>query len=322
VNYHPNRFTDVEPTPKQQGGYASFRDKYAGTKDRLRSEKFQEHFKQAQLFWNSLENHEKQHVIKAFSFELSHCDDAVVYERMIGILNKVDFELARQVALNVGGPIPDGPATTNHGLKAPHISQDSFLPSDPIIKGRRIAILIADGVNATEVEELRAAFKLQMATTWLVGPRRGKVYGAGQTAASSSGLWADHHFEGQRSTLFDAIIIPSGSAHANILSKNHRAIHWVRESFGHCKAIGAVGEGVTFLERAVQLPNIEYAAENDSEAVVNSYGVVTTRRLGGIREGWRLLKGDNTFLGQFGWELSRHRNWLREMDGLSDLVAY
>lgn len=162
---------------------------------------------------------------------------------MTQLINEVDFELARQVALNVGGHVPEGPARENHGKRAPQLSQMDFIPAEPMIKGRRIAIIIADGVHAAEVEGLRAAFKSQLATTWLISPRRGKVYGAGQTAGSSAGLWADHHFEGQRSTLFDAIIIPSGSAHVNILAKSGRAIHWIREAFGHCKAIAAVGEG-------------------------------------------------------------------------------
>ncbi|KIJ44122.1 hypothetical protein M422DRAFT_252616 [Sphaerobolus stellatus SS14] len=321
INYHPNRFEQVQPTPKAQGGYASHRTVMTGHKDRLRSEKFQEHYNQAQLFWNSLSPIEKQHAISAFSFELSHCDDPLVYESMSARLAEIDFDLARQVALNVGGPIPERAARVNAGNTTRGISQLEFIPAEPTIKSRRIAILIADGVDATQVEALRAAFKSAMATTWLIGPRRGKVYGAGQTASSSTGLWADHHFEGQRSTMFDAVIIPDGQAHVNLLSKNGRAIHWVREAFGHCKAIGAIGDAVRFLENVVQLPGITYAPST-SDAVVNSYGVVTTSKVTLAGEAWKLVKGDDTFLGKFGLEVSMHRNWQREMDGLISQVAF
>jgi len=321
INYHPNRFEQVQPTPKTQGGYASHRTVMTGHKDRLRSEKFQEHISQAQLFWNSLTPHEKAHTISAFSFELSHCDDPLVYERMSQRLNEIDFDLARQVAINVGGPHPESAARPNPGKKARGISQMEYIPAEPTIKSRRIAILIADGVNATEVEGLRAAIKSAMATSWLIGPRRGKVYGAGQTAGSSAGLWADHHFEGQRSTMFDAVIIPSGAGHINTLAKNGRAIHWIREAFGHCKAIGAIGEAVPFLEKVVQLPGVKYAG-TASDEVVNSYGVVSTAKVSLPSETWKLVKGDSTFLGTFGLEVSMHRNWQRELDGLISQVAF
>lgn len=78
---------------------------------------------------------------------------------------------------------------------------------------------------------------------------------------------------------------------------------------------------VTFLEKAVQLPGIKYIGEGE-EGVVNSYGVVSTRKLSPLSEAWKLMKGDDTFLGKFGMEVSMHRNWQREMDGLITQVAY
>ena len=170
---------------------------------------------------------------RAFSFELSHCDDAGVYTRMAGRLNEIDFALAREVALSVGGPVPERPARGNHGETSRGLSQRDTLPEVPTIATRRIALLVADGVHAAEVEALCAAVRAAGATAWLVGPRRGTV----------SGLQTDHHFEGARSTLFDAVLVPSGAAHARALAGNGRAVHWVREAFGHLKPIGAVGEG-------------------------------------------------------------------------------
>lgn len=181
-------------------------------------------------------------MIQAFSFELSHCDDPVVYRGMCERLADIDHELALQVALNVGGPEPKN-ARPNHGRVAKGLSQMEYIPSTPTTKGRRIAIIVADGFNSTEVKEIRAALKLGMATTWMIGVRRGTVYGAGETAGSGSGTPTDHSFESMRSTMFDGIFIPSGRAHIAMLSKNGRAIHWVREAFGHLKPISAVGEG-------------------------------------------------------------------------------
>jgi catalase len=44
--------------------------------------------------------------------------------------------------------------------------------------------------------------------------------------------------------LFDALFIAPGAKSAETLKKDGRVIHWVREAFGHCKIIGAVGEGL------------------------------------------------------------------------------
>lgn len=93
---------------------------------------------------------------------------------------------------------------------------------------------------------MRAAFASAKANCFIIGPRRGEIYPAGVEHKPGNGVGADHHFEGQRSTLFDALYIPSGE-HVATLAKNGRTIHWVLEAFGHCKAIGAVGEGEPFI---------------------------------------------------------------------------
>lgn len=231
--------------------------KVSGIKQRIRGSKFNEHFNQAQLFYNSLSPHEKTHLINAFSFELSHCDDPVVYETYTKVLNNIDMDLAKTVAKNVNGVIPDTPARENHGKSTPTLSQAYYAPKKPTIATRRIAILLADGFNHTEVQAVRAALASAKAVNFIIGPRRGKIYAAGQTLGSGDGIVADHHFEGQRSTLFDAIFIPSGAEHVKTLLANGRAVHWVKEAFGHCKAIGAIGEGSLDCHQVVSFSNSE-----------------------------------------------------------------
>jgi catalase len=210
--------------------------------------------------------HEKAHAVAAFSFELSHCDDPIVYKRMTARLADIDFDLARQVASNVGGTLPDKPTRANHGKTSKGLSQAEYLPKTPTIASRRIAILVADGVDMGVVQGLMAAIKGASALPWIIAPRRGTIYGAGETASKDEGLHADHHFEGQRSTMFDAIIIPSGSRHVNTLASNGRVVHWVREAFGHLKAIGAIGDGqYSFSALSHFTPDIRFSRDIPSE---------------------------------------------------------
>lgn len=88
VNYWPNRFEACPPgnhhgkRGPDHSAYIEHADKIVGMKQRLNGEKFKEHFKQAQLFYNSLAPHEKLHLEMALGFELDHCDDPIVYKRM------------------------------------------------------------------------------------------------------------------------------------------------------------------------------------------------------------------------------------------------
>ena len=147
VNYWPNRFSAVPPAKPEEGGYVDFPQKVEGMKTRLRSKKFREHFNQAQLFYNSLSPQEKSHVVSALGFELDHCDDPVVYERMSERLTDIDLGLAQSVAEMVGAPVPQKEGRPNHGKKAKGLSQMDFLPKEPTIATRRIAIIIADGYD-------------------------------------------------------------------------------------------------------------------------------------------------------------------------------
>lgn len=216
-----------------------------GIKQRVRGAKFQEHYSQASLFYNSLAPHEKTHLMNAICFELSQCDDPVVYDSYMRILVNVDAGLARDVALQVNGKLP--PASEqpmNHGRVTRLVSQVDLAPTTPTIKSRRIAILIADGFDAVEMQAVRAALSGLGATCWVIGPRRAEIRPKAGSAGELIGtVVADHHFEGQRSTMFDAFYIPSGADHIKTLSQNGRVVHWLREAFGHLKPIGAVGEG-------------------------------------------------------------------------------
>ncbi|KZT44532.1 catalase [Sistotremastrum suecicum HHB10207 ss-3] len=322
VNYWPNRLQAAPPKPVAQGGYYDYPQKVGGLKQRARGAKFNEYFNQAQLFYNSLAPIEKMHLIKAISFELDHCDDPQVYISMTKRLAEIDLDLAQQVAENVGGEKPSQAARQNHGKKSKNLSQFDLMPENPTIETRRIAILVADGFDFSFVEAMRASILGAKALPFLIGPRRGSIASSDSKLGS---LPADHHFEGMRSTMFDAVIIPPGEKHVNTLAKNGRAIHWVREAFGHCKTIGAAGEGVWFLRTAVNLPGVDFANNGSGDAVTSSYGVVTTEKYSFTSSALEPIKfatGNGGFLSNFATELSKHRCWARELDGLTEQVAY
>lgn len=104
----------------------SYAERLEGIKKRARGEKFQEHYNHAQLFFNFLASYEKIHLANAISFELSHCEDPVVYKSNINVLNNIDLELVMSVAANVGGDVPTQPSRRNHGKKSRGLSQEGL----------------------------------------------------------------------------------------------------------------------------------------------------------------------------------------------------
>lgn len=321
VNYWPNRFGAVPPAKASEGGYVDYPAKVQGMKKRLQSKKFGEHYNQAQLFYNSLSKIEKAHITAALAFELDHCDDPVVYERMCERLTDIDLTLAQSVAELVGAPIPQKAGRPNHGKKAKGLSQLEFMPKEPIIATRMVAIIIADGYDPVAYNGIYAALKSAGAMPFTIAPRRTPIFAAGESKDSGKGVKPDHNLEGQRSTMYDSIFIPGGADSIATLRKNGRALHYVREAFGHLKAIGATGEAVSFVKDACALPGVEFSNGGD---VVDSYGVVTAAKVApeSFKEALKMAKGAKEFVDAYTYAISCHKNWDRELDGLSTMVAY
>ncbi|KAL6824135.1 catalase-like domain-containing protein [Trichoderma camerunense] len=320
VNYWPNRFEAQPPATKEEGGYVDYPERVVGIKERAKSAKFKDHFSQAQLFFNSLSEIEKSHMLAAFSFELSHCDEPIVYERLVKRLADIDLGLAQSVGKMVGGAVPDKAGQANHGKKAKGLSQMEYLPDEPIIASRRIGIIVADGYDPIAFNAIYGAIQGAKAVPLVIGTHRSETFADGESQ-SGKGIVPDHHLEGQRSTMFDALFVPGGKQAIETLSKNGRALHYIREAFGHLKAIGATGEGVLLVEKALQLPTVVTSSDNEA---VESYGVVTLKsvhpeRLGELVSAAKNAKG---FLDKFVYAISVHRCWEREIDGLSTMVAY
>lgn len=321
VNYWPNRFESAPPAKPEEGGYVDYPQKVAGMKSRLRSKKFREHYNQAELFYNSMSPPEKAHITAALGFELDHCEDPIVYERMSARLADINLELAQSVAELVGASPPQKGSREYHGKTTKQVSQTEIQPREPTIETRRVAIIIADGYDPVSYNGIVGALKAAKALPFTIAPRRTPIFAAGESKESGKGVKPDHHLEGMRSTMFDSVFVPGGADSIATLRKNGRALHWVREAYGHLKAIGAVGEAVDFVKDACELPGMEFSTSAD---VVDSYGVVTASQVKpeSFKETLKMAKGAKDFVDAYTFEISQHKNFEREMKGFSSMVAY
>src|SRR5690554_3485849 len=104
VSYFPNSKASGCPYHamlKGETGYQSHQEPINATKVRKKNDSSANHFSQAKLFFYSQSPEEKQHIINAFSFELSKVNDPKIRERQLAILNQVDEFLASEVGKNL-----------------------------------------------------------------------------------------------------------------------------------------------------------------------------------------------------------------------------
>jgi catalase len=232
------------------GGFASYFERLEGDKRRVRADSFKDHFSQATLFWNSQADVEKDHIVSAFSFELSKLERVEIRERVLGILAQVDGSLAARVAENLGLDAPDAPATRSNGKKTGKTASPtssaalSMMDQPGSAKGRAVAILAAPGVDAKALTSVKKALIAAGAHVKVVAPRLGAL------VRNGTALAADNTIVSTPSILFDAIYVPGGAESIAALSTSGDALHFIAEAYKHAKPIAATGEGRDLIERA------------------------------------------------------------------------
>ena len=233
------------------GGFQSFPEAIESPKVRRRSPSFDDHFTQARLFFNSQSAPEKEHIVAAFRFELSKLEVPAIRQRVVDNLAHVDEKLARRVAEPLGINPPDAKAAAGRAGYREHritmaLEESPALSmagtGDGSIKTRKIAILVADGVDSATLKPIREALESAGAQCKVVSLRLGTV-----ASASKRQIEVDATVVNTPSIMFDAVLVPAGKDAAAALAANGDAVHFVLEAFKHCKAICTVGEGVGLL---------------------------------------------------------------------------
>jgi catalase len=135
--------------------------------------------------------------------------------------------------------------------------------------GRAIGILVADGSNGAVVEKIRKAATDAGATAKIVAPKVG-----GAKLADGSMLAADGQLAGTPSVLFDAVAVVLSEEGAKALSVESTAIDFVRDAFGHLKAIAVDRGGQELLKMA----NVGQDAGVDTKDRAISFAAAKTRQ--------------------------------------------
>jgi len=315
VNYFPNSLGQNAPitAPEEEGGYVHYAEKVEGRKIRRRSESFNDHFSQARLFWNSMSEVEKMHIQDAFLFELGKVESQEVRQRMVGLIAKVDQELAATVAEGVGvsyssPSIGEKAKEVAHNVtetvkeavtrkktvdKSPTLSMENTRKDT--IKGRKVACILADGFDYDAFQHVKSALEAEGAQLKVVSKRLGMI-----RASDGKEAEAKKTFLTTGSIMFDAVFIPGGADSVQALKKQGDVLHFVQEAYKHCKPIAASGEAVEILQLS-RIDDVTLA----SPQTLSDKGVVTTQQTE-----WP------EFAKLFVQSLAQHRHWNRQKEAV------
>jgi catalase len=247
VAYEPNTLSENSPRETPTKGFHSAAVTETGEKGRIRAESFADHYSQARQFYLSQTSYEQAHIASALVFELSKVENLHIRKAIVGHLRHIDEDLARRVAAGLAfDKMPDAPPAAAPVLKMKTSPALQIIGKmKDTLMGRTIGILIADGSDGAVIKKIKKASTDAGATVKIIAPKVG-----GAKLADGSMLAADGQLAGTPSVLFDAVAVILSDEGAKALSKESAAIDFVRDAFGHLKAIAADKGGFALLKTA------------------------------------------------------------------------
>ncbi|MGR3572688.1 catalase, partial [Brevirhabdus sp.] len=236
ANYEPNSWgAEGGPRENPEKGFVSFAEETGGTKQRVRSETFADHYSQARQFYISQTEVERKHIADALTFELSKVQEERIRQRTVGHLMNVHDELAKAVADGLGfsemppaakaarAPVTDLKASD--ALSILKNAPDSF-------EGRKLGLFISNGADADLVGAIEKAFTDAGAKVAIVAP-----HVSGATLSDGKLKSGDEKINGGPSVVFDAVAMVFGPDMAETLAQDKHAQDFASDAFAHAKFI-------------------------------------------------------------------------------------
>ncbi|RKN45388.1 catalase [Micromonospora endolithica] len=252
--YRPNSLDGGNPFPAGDAEHAFLDVPVTVTeapKVRANPVSFDDHFSQARLFWLSMSPVEREHIIRAYTFELAKCYHQAIKERQLQCLANIDPVLCAQVATGLGLPAPQPTIPLADVEPSPALSQiGREWPGD----GRTVGIVVDPDGDLDGVGQVRRAVFAAGMVPLLIAPHGGTV----------ADLPVQRTFATARSVEFDAVLLagapvpapdalPARDAKAGAadsVTVDPRVLLLVEEAWRHAKAIGAWGAGGQVLRQA------------------------------------------------------------------------
>jgi catalase len=246
VAYEPSSLAP-DSARESAAGFTSFPSQESGERGRVRAASFADHYSQARMFYASQCAEEQAHIASAMVFELSKVEAVHIRDAMVGHFLTIDASLGERVAAGLGmQKMPQAARTA-----APIVKMDTsealalMGKMKPTLEGRCVGLLVNDGSDAASIAAVKKAVLTAHARIKIVAPKVGGVL-----LSDGSHLAVDGQLAGTPSVMFDAIAVVLSKKGAQALFAEAAALEFVRDAFGHLKAIALDDGGRALFDQA------------------------------------------------------------------------
>ena len=246
VSYMKSTIDDQSPfyESAENGGFEHYQEKIDGEKIKARDDSFRDHFSQAIAFYNSLSKVEQEHIINAFSFELSKVKREEIRQNAVDMFANVDEDMAKEIAENVGAKKPNAergfdPAGVKPTKEASSVKLTEFSQENTIFKPDTLKVgIYSDNDDDFDFKSLVEKIKDNKAKAEII---------QGDLRDTKDGQMVKHRYETIHPVLEDALIVVVPEKPSKEFKKN--VGEFVEETYKHYKPIWVIGNSDGILDK-------------------------------------------------------------------------
>lgn len=238
VSYHNNSLAINTPKviSEKDGGFEHYQEQISGKKIRARSDSFNDNFSQAAMFYNSMSEVEKKHIMDAFKFELSKVKSKDVRQQIVNMFGNVNLDLMNQIADFIGVERPTV-TEVEYSKISPALSQENTVKKTDTLK---VGCIISDGFHAQEFDSMLKALNDAKTMPEIISDTLTPIKGSNGEVQLPI-----HTLLSADPVLFDAIYIITGE---NVDDKFITDIkRYMQETYMHFKPLAVSGSAAEFI---------------------------------------------------------------------------
>ncbi|MDU3199353.1 MAG: catalase, partial [Anaerococcus hydrogenalis] len=246
VSYMKSSIDDQSPfyESPENGGYEHYQEKIDAEVIKARDDSFRDHFSQATAFYKSISEVEREHIINAFSFELSKVKREEIRQNVVDMFANVDKKMAEEIAENVGCEKPDAdrgfdPVGVKPSKEALKVRMPEFSQENTIFKADTLKVgIYSDNDDDFDFKYLVEKIEENKAKAEII---------QADLKNTKDGQKVSHRYATIHPVLEDALIVVVPEKPSKEFSKNVN--EFVNETFNHYKPLWIIGDASGILDK-------------------------------------------------------------------------
>lgn len=246
VSYMKSSIDDQSPfyESPENGGYEHYQEKIDADVIKARDDSFRGHFSQAIAFYKSISEVEQEHIINAFSFELSKVKREEIRQNVVDMFANVDMKMAEEIAKNVGADKPDAdrgfdPVGVKPSKEALKVRMPEFSQENTIFKADTLKVgIYSDNDDDFDFKSLVEKIEENKAKAEII---------QADLKNTKDGQKVSHRYATIHPVLEDALIVVVPEKPSKEFSKNVN--EFVNETFNHYKPLWIIGDASGILDK-------------------------------------------------------------------------